>query len=243
MNQLGIVENEAFISEATLQDKVKIVQQEAIGAVIRNGLAEQNIKASQEQVKKWAAEIAQGWQGLEQNEKRIKIEQFSKEMYALGCSFNAYSSDEQSYMVLTGPNENFDIAIKLVTDLLNYTESNDVALKNIVSDILKSRENAMSNARAIQRQLSQYVLFGSNNPSKWILKNEELKRMNSSELLKLLKEVLSGPYDIGYYGPRNLTGSDKTSVSVLDILKSNGYAPKSLKEMKKKPVVFTEKTL
>lgn len=175
--------------------------------------------------------------------KRMSSEQFSKEMYALGCSFNAYSSDEQSYMVLAGPNENFEIALKLVTDLLNYTESNDVALKNIVSDILKSRENAMSNARSIQRQLSQYVLFGSNNPSKWILKNEELKRMNSSELLKLLKEVLSGPYDIGYYGPRNLSGSDKTSVSVLDILKSNGYAPKSLKEMKKKPVVFTEKTL
>ncbi len=180
--------------------------------------------------------------------KKMSSEQFSKEMYALGCNFNSYASDENSYMALSGPNENFESALKLVTDLLNNVQANDAALNNIVSDVLKSRENSMSNARAIQRQLSQYVLFGSNNPSKWIIKNADLKKITSAELLKLLKEVLSGPYDIGYYGPAPISlvshqkaYSNKFALS--DVLRANGYGPKSFKEVKKTLAVFTEKNM
>ncbi len=175
--------------------------------------------------------------------KKMSSEAFSKEMYALGCGFNAFSGDEQSYMMLTGPNENFEAALKLVVDLLNNAQSNEAALNNIVSDILKSRENSMSNARAIQRQLSQYVLFGSHNPSKWIIKNSDLKKITASELLKLLKEVLNSTYDLGYFGPMALVSTDKAAVTLLSVLKNNGCAPKGLKEVKKQVAVFTEKKM
>ncbi len=175
--------------------------------------------------------------------KKMSSEAFSKEMYALGCSFNAFASDKKSYLMLSGPNENLQAALQLVMDLLNNAQANEAALNNIVSDILKSRENSMSNARAIQRQLSQYVLFGSQNPSKWIIKNSDLKKITTSELLKLLKVVLASPYDLGYFGPMALESSDKSAVTLSSVLKSNGCAPKGFKAIESPMVVFKEKKM
>jgi predicted Zn-dependent peptidase len=175
--------------------------------------------------------------------KKYSGEEFSKEMYAIGCSFSAFASEENSYVNVKGPNENFAKALEMVTDLLNNAVPNETALKNVISDVLKGRENSMSNARAIQRQLSQYILFGTNNPGKWIIKNNDLKKITTVELSKLLKSVMQESYDLAYFGPMGMAGNSKDQLTLTDILEQNKLAPKSFQGKINSAVVFKERTM
>ena len=77
MKQLELVENEAYISSKTLQDKINIIKAEAVGAVLKNALTESQVNATEAQIKKWAQEISQGWEGLDQKDREIKIKGFA----------------------------------------------------------------------------------------------------------------------------------------------------------------------
>jgi hypothetical protein len=164
----------------------------------------------------------------------------------LGCKYSVSNDEEHAYINLNGPDENFNEALKMVQNVLRNPMPNEKALQSLIGDILKSRENNKLNARIIQRQLSQYVMYGPNNPSTWIIKNTDLKNIKSGELLKLLKEVLMGSYEISYYGPRALEGKlkdEKIENSVLSNLSESGFVPKGFKQSKKDIPVFTERKM
>jgi predicted Zn-dependent peptidase len=178
--------------------------------------------------------------------KEMSSEDFSKKMYDLGCKYSVSNDEEHAYINLNGPDENFNEALKMVQNVLRNPMPNEKALQSLIGDILKSRENNKFNARIIQRQLSQYVMYGPNNPSTWIIKNSDLKNITSVELLKLLKDVLMGSYEISYYGPRALEGKlkdEKIENSVLSNLGESGFMPKGFKPGKKDIPVFTERKM
>lgn len=73
---------QAQVDAASIDSRIKIIQQEAIGAAIRNELSKAQITLTQEQVKKISADIAQGWEGLSQNDRRIKLQAWGDEIKA-----------------------------------------------------------------------------------------------------------------------------------------------------------------
>lgn len=83
--QLQIVTNEAYISTTTMQEKVKIVQQAAIGAALANVMQGENIKgapvdraAKQQAIKESINSIMQGWDKMEQANKELLIKDILK---------------------------------------------------------------------------------------------------------------------------------------------------------------------
>ena len=82
MRQLQIITADSKVAEATVAEKIKIVQEEAIGAVIRNAIGRKDIDVKDAQIKKWATEIAQGWKGLSIDENRTLIDKFEAEIKA-----------------------------------------------------------------------------------------------------------------------------------------------------------------
>lgn len=60
-----------------------------------------------------------------------------QEFYKLGCSFNVFNSENQTWVSLTGLSENFVKATQLFESLFSDPKIDEVALKNLVSDILK----------------------------------------------------------------------------------------------------------
>lgn len=82
MKQLEMVENEAYISSGTINDKIKIIQQEAIGAAIKNELTKAQVTATTEQINKMAQDILQGWRTIDINERKLALDKFSKELEA-----------------------------------------------------------------------------------------------------------------------------------------------------------------
>lgn len=103
LNELKMARNEAYISTATMADKVKIIQQTAIGSVIQNALARANVanvnqdtklkgiqgqgiqeqmKLVQPQINKWVQEVAMGWKDLDLKDQKLELERFVEALKA-----------------------------------------------------------------------------------------------------------------------------------------------------------------
>jgi predicted Zn-dependent peptidase len=131
---------------------------------------------------------------------QFSAEEFSKKMYALGCSFQASAADRKTYITLHGPQENFVAALKLMENLFANVSENKAAFADMIDNVKKKRSNAKSNNRSIERQLSQYALYGADNPAKWVLSTSELDALKSADLLAIVKNLFQYTHTVEYYG-------------------------------------------
>lgn len=88
-NEMEIALNEAYISTATKEEKVKIFQQEAIAGMLNNALikmktseAGSNIEVNKAKIKQMSEQIAQGWEGLSISDRQTAIQKFKEEVSA-----------------------------------------------------------------------------------------------------------------------------------------------------------------
>ena len=124
-----------------------------------------------------------------------------QEFYKLGCSFDVYVAEDQIWVSLSGLTENIEKATTLFENLLANAQPNDDALKNVVSDILKKREDAKLNKNEIlYGGLFSYGKYGKTSPYTNILSSDELKNLKSADLISLIHNVTSYQHHILYYG-------------------------------------------
>ncbi len=133
--------------------------------------------------------------------KDLSASAMQQEFYKLGCTFDVYSGEDQIWVSLSGLTENIEKATKLFESLLANAQPNDEALKNLVSDILKKRDDAKLNKNEILfSALSAYGKFGKNSAYTNILSSDELKKLKSEELISIIKGITSYEHRILYYG-------------------------------------------
>ncbi|AMS26087.1 peptidase M16 [Bacteroidetes bacterium UKL13-3] len=162
---------------------------------------------------------------------KYSAEQLSKEFFKIACDFSVFSSDEQVYVSLSGLDENFEAATKLFEHVLANAKPDDAALQQMVERTLKSRIDAKLSKQAVFGALRQYAIFGKNSPSTYLLSSDQLKGLNSAELVEMVKSLTSYKHKIYYYGPR------KTDDLVTFLTKEHKMAKKPLTYPA--PVVFT----
>lgn len=132
----------------------------------------------------------------------MSAEEIGKKMYSLGCKFYAQSSERSSSIVLTGPEENFDAAVGILESLLAGITEDNKAMEDLISNEEKARSDAKLNNRVIASRVSQYALYGPNNPSTWVLSTAELRNMKASEVSGLIHKLASKKHVALYYGMR-----------------------------------------
>lgn len=127
-------------------------------------------------------------------------EQIKQEFFKLGTSFDVFNSDDQTYVMLRGLSSKMEAAMKLFEELLADPQANKEALDNLVSDILKKREDAKKNQQRIFGALINYGIYGEKSSETNILSEKELKALTPEELLKLIKDLNSYEHKVLYYG-------------------------------------------
>jgi predicted Zn-dependent peptidase len=150
--------------------------------------------------------------------------QIQQEFYKLGCSFNVSSSEEQTYVSLTGLNENFEKALSLFETILSDAQPNKEPLSNLVSDILKNRSDEKLNKEVIKKAMVQYGKYGTKSPFTNILSEQELKALSGEELVGIIKELNSFEHHILYYGP-------SANEELITTLNKNHKTPETLKSI------------
>jgi predicted Zn-dependent peptidase len=130
-------------------------------------------------------------------------EQVSKGFYEMACSFNVFSANEQVYISLSGPDEQFQKALEKLEYLIAHAQPDKAALKEMVSNTLQDRMDAKTNKNDIRARLGDYARYGKINPSTWILSNKQLTKLEPEELVAKIHQLSAYPHTILYSGPKS----------------------------------------
>jgi len=154
---------------------------------------------------------------------RYSPKQIQEEFYKMGCSFNVYSSDEEVWVSLSGLSELMPSAISLFEQLLGDAQPNLPALKNLVADIKKRRDDdKLSKETILWQALYNYGVYGDKSPFTNILSSKELDALQAGDLIDLIKGLTSYQHKILYYGP-------ETTTALTEILSKEHPVPSALK--------------
>ena len=74
-------------------------------------------------------------------------------------------------------------------ELLADPQVNQDAFTNLISDMKKNRTDAKLNQRTIFSRLQNYTMYGKDNPSTFILSNDELAKLTPNELITKIKDM------------------------------------------------------
>jgi len=133
---------------------------------------------------------------------RYTPEEFKQELYKLGCSFGAWTSDDQLRVYFSGLAETFEDGLKLFEHLLADAQPNAEALKNLTRDILKKRADAKLNKSTIlYGAMYNYGVYGKDSPYQNILSETELNALTPETLIDMIKQISNYEHRILYYGP------------------------------------------
>lgn len=129
----------------------------------------------------------------------------AEKMYRMGCSWEVKASNLYTDVVVSGPEENFDEAVKTVAAVWKNIEINDAVLKSLVSDMIKSRDDAKTDPSVVRRMLSNYVIYGPKNPMNHGRSNAYLKGLKASKMKDLVADLGKTPMRVEYFGKRDVS--------------------------------------
>ena len=128
--------------------------------------------------------------------------EFNKELYKIGASFSAFTSDQYVYLKLSGLEKNFPAAIRLLENLLVDTRPDEAALEKLKAGIVKERaDDKLSKKKILLEAMANYGKYGPVSPFTNVLSNEELEKISSQELLAEIQDLLHYRHRVLYYGP------------------------------------------
>jgi len=159
-------------------------------------------------------------------------EEIKSELFQLACSFNVSATEDRVYVSVSGLSDNFDKAMALLEDRLADAQVDQNAYDNLVTDILKSRDNAKLNQQMIFSMLTNYAQWGPNSARTNILSEDELKSANPQKLIDRIKNLKNYQHRILYYGPL-------TDVQLLDAINKHHAMADKLRPVPA-PVKFIE---
>ncbi|HCY01163.1 MAG TPA: peptidase M16 [Bacteroidales bacterium] len=128
-------------------------------------------------------------------------EQIKQEFYKLACSFNVFSSSDETYVYVSGLSDNQEAAVRLLESLMTDCQPNDDALASYIQNEFRSRSNSMQNQRAVFSGLVDYATYGPKSPFNSKPTNKELEGVKSETLISKIKSLSTFPHKILYYGP------------------------------------------
>lgn len=86
--ELTILENNKEISEATKDEKIKMVEAELVGLGLANELKQLDQTLTKEQINKVRADVAQGWEGLRIQDKNAMVNALNAETARTNANTN-----------------------------------------------------------------------------------------------------------------------------------------------------------
>lgn len=129
--------------------------------------------------------------------------QISAELYELASTFNFYTSERKSYIIINGLSENYKRTLEIVEDLLRNAVVDKAAFAGLIQNELQDRINNKFNKNAILQGLRKYAEYGKENPFNYVLTDKELKKLKPEVLINEIKTMLSFPQTVLFYGSIN----------------------------------------
>lgn len=129
---------------------------------------------------------------------------FKKELFKLGSSIYVNGGSDESYITVTGLQENFGKSLQLLESLLQSPVAETSDLKAMKDGIIKERDNMKIDKSALFYDgLLTYARYGKNSPNYNALKNKDMEKVGLPDLLELCRSYSKLPHRILYFGPES----------------------------------------
>ncbi|MCC7302401.1 MAG: insulinase family protein [Bacteroidia bacterium] len=149
-----------------------------------------------------------------------------QEFYKLACSYSVYASEENVHVNISGLTVNIEPALALLEQLLRDAKPDESALKNLVSDVLKSRADAKLNQdQILWSGMMNYGTYGNANPYKHMLSEKELTALKAEDLAAFLRDLINYEQEIFFY-------ADLPGEKMLQLFEKHHPLPAEFKVMK-----------
>ncbi len=159
--------------------------------------------------------------------------ELEKEFFRYGLSFNVSTSDNRTYVSLSGLDKNLEKGLELFEHILASVEPDKDKYDEMVNIMLKEREDNKTNKRyTLFAPMVSYAKYGENSAFKHRLSEEDLRGTNPKQLVDKIHELNSYPHKVFYYGSRN-------AEEVAGLLDVYHQLPKKQREYPE-PVTFKE---
>tara|TARA_B100000795_G_C22796507_1_gene439604 strand:+ start:163 stop:3090 length:2928 start_codon:yes stop_codon:yes gene_type:complete len=127
-----------------------------------------------------------------------------REMFKLGLSYGVYAAQERVYVSLSGLEESLEEGIKIFEHILNNIKPDQKAYDNMVSDIIKQREDNKLSKGYIAYGMREYAKYGDDSPFKYMIPQTSLSVIDVQKLADKIKSLTSFKHYVYYYGRKDL---------------------------------------
>lgn len=132
---------------------------------------------------------------------KLSAEEYKKALYKEAAEAWVGSSNTQTEFYLYGLRESLPTAMALMEDHVLTAQPDDKVLKEIVSDNMKSHDDAKKDQWACFSQLNQYGIYGADVLKRRTATPKQMSKMQAAELLASLRTVIPAIERVVYYGP------------------------------------------
>ncbi len=136
--------------------------------------------------------------------KRYSPEDLKKEWYKLGMGANVSAGDNETYISISGLDENFEKSVALLLEWIREPVADAATLEELKQIILVSREDEKKDPGSLSRALSAYHRYGAESSFLRRLPSDQLQQLTGEELLALIRGLLEYKHVITYTGSLSL---------------------------------------
>lgn len=131
---------------------------------------------------------------------KMTNEQIKQEFYKLACDYSFGQSKDETYLIMSGLNENLPQALSLLYNFVENAKVDKEAYNKAVELMIKNRKDNKANQDENFSALFDYGMYGPYNATRNILSEEQLKNMDPQKLLNSLKNLKNYKQTVLYYG-------------------------------------------
>ena len=142
---------------------------------------------------------------------KLTAAELRQKFYELACDCSASVGAEETQITLYGLSENMDAALSLLQDVMQNAKVDKDAYNEMVSVMLKRRNDAKKDQRSYFEYLYRYATQGERNAYRDQMTEQELKDTDPQVMVDLLKGLAQYQHSVLYYGPQD---ENKVSGSV-----------------------------
>ena len=135
---------------------------------------------------------------------QYSAEELKKEWYKLGSSFGISAGDNETFVRISGLDENFQPTLDLLLSLLHEPTVDPATLETLKEIALVSRADEKKSSQAVARALANYNRLGNDSSFLRRLPDEEVKALTVDELQALTKGLLGYKHVLTYTGSLSL---------------------------------------
>ncbi len=125
---------------------------------------------------------------------------FKARLAALNCTLSVMADESYTYVVLGGPDENFNRVLALLNSFVNGTNLSKTQVSRWAESLRYERKEELEEPAVISDALEQYVMYGEKSEYIDRLSIKELRQMKPNDIVNAFKDATQYEADIFYTG-------------------------------------------